>query len=104
MAAGCVIEGIVGLLCVVLGLLIWKKKKLSLVHEYHYKNVKKEDIPAYARLLGIGVITVGGGIGVTGLLNWFRSPFWWIPLFGGTAAGILMMHRAQKKYNGSWFS
>lgn len=31
----------VGLLCVVLGLVIWKKQKISLVHNYHYKNVKR---------------------------------------------------------------
>ena len=43
-------------LSVVLGALLWKEQMLSLLHEYHYKNVKKEDIPAYTRQMGIGLI------------------------------------------------
>ena len=104
MIVGVITELAVGLLCIVLGLVIWKKQKVSLVHEYHYKNVKKEDIPAYTRLLGIGLILIGIGICGTGLLNLFESSFWWIPMLIGFAAGIIVMNKAQKKYNGSWFS
>ena len=104
MIVGVITELAVGLLCILLGLVIWKKQKVSLVHEYHYKNVKKEDIPAYTRLLGIGLILIGIGICGTGLLNLFESSFWWIPMLIGFAAGIIVMNKAQKKYNGSWFS
>ena len=104
MIAGAIIEGAVGLACIILGLLIWKKEKISLLHDYHYQNVKKEDIPAYARLMGIGLIVIGAGICLTGVLNLFNSPYWWIPLAGGIVSGILVLNRAQKKYNGSWFS
>ena len=104
MIVGVITELAVGLLCIVLGLVIWKKQKVSLVHEYHYKNVKKDDIPAYTRLLGIGLILIGIGICGTGLLNLFESSFWWIPMLIGFAAGIIVMNKAQKKYNGSWFS
>ena len=104
MIVGIIVELAVGLLCVVLGLVIWIKKKVSLVHTYHYKNVKQEDLPAYSRLLGIGLILIGVGIGVTGLLNLFESAFWWIPMAAGFVAGFIVMSIAQKKYNGSWFS
>ena len=57
------------MLCVVLGLLIWKKEKVSLIHDYHYKNVQEADIPAYARLMGIGIILIGVGICIAGILN-----------------------------------
>ena len=104
MIFGVIVELTVGLLCVVLGLVIWIKKKVSLVHTYHYKNVKQEDLPAYARLLGIGQILMGIGICVTGLLNLLKSALWWIPMAAGFVAGFIVMNKAQKKYNGSWFS
>ena len=56
MIFGVIIEFSVGLLCIVIGAILWKKQKVSLVHEYHYKNEKKDDIPAYTRLLGNGLI------------------------------------------------
>lgn len=104
MIVGFITELAAGLLCIVLGIVIWVKQKVSLVHEYHYKNVKKEDIPAYARLLGIGLILIGAGLCVTGFFNLFASSFWWIPMLAGFAGGIFVMNKAQKKYNGSWFS
>ena len=92
-----------GLLCIVLGLLVWLKRKVSFLHDYHYKNVKEADLPAYARLIGIGLIVIGAGIGATGFFNLAESSFWWIPMTAGLAAGIIIMSIAQKKYNGSWF-
>ncbi|MBO4297171.1 MAG: DUF3784 domain-containing protein [Clostridia bacterium] len=104
MIAGVIVDLAVGLLCVVLGLLLWRKQKVSILHDYHYKNVKKEDIPAYARRMGIGLIVVGAGICLTGLLCLAESSLWWIPLLAGFILGIAVMFRAQKKYNGSLFS
>ena len=104
MLIGLIVELAAGLSCMVLGLLIWKKKKTSLLHDYHYKNVKETDIPAYARLMGIGLMLIGGGICLTGFMNLLASSLWWIPLAGGFVAGCLVMNKAQKKYNGSWFS
>ena len=104
MIFGVITEAAVGLLCIVIGLLILRKQKINFLHEYHYKNVKKEDIPAYCRGIGIGLILIGAGICVTGVFNWVESAFWWIPMSVGFAAGILVLHKAQKKYNGSWFS
>ena len=103
MIFGAIVEFAVGALCIILGLIIWLKQKISLVHDYHYKNVKKADVPAYCRLLGIGLIIIGAGIAVTGVFNLFESPLWWIPITIGFAAGLFIMHKAQMKYNGSWF-
>ena len=46
----------VGLLLIVLGLLTWKKQRVTIIHEYHRKNVKKEDLPEYAREMGIATL------------------------------------------------
>lgn len=104
MIFGVVIEAAVGLACVILGLLIWIKRKLSLIHDYHFKNVKAEDVPAYARGIGLGMIAVGLGIITTGILNLFYSPYWWIPLAAGSAVGVAIIIITQRKYNGSVFS
>ena len=45
MLVGVLTELAVGALCIVLGSVLWKKQEVSLVHEYHYKNVKKDDEP-----------------------------------------------------------
>ena len=104
MIFGLIINLAVGLLLIILGVLIRSKQKVSLLHDYHYKNVKQEDLPAYTRLMGTGLIVMGTGISITGLFNLFDSPLWWIPLSGGIAGGFIVMNKAQKKYNGSWFS
>ena len=104
MIFGVVVDIAVGLLCIVLGFLIWKREKINFLHDYHYRNVKEEDIPAYTRLMGIGMILIGSGVVVTGILNLFYFRFWWIGLLVGTVLGVIIMNKAQKKYNGSWFS
>ena len=103
MIFGFITELAAGLLCIVLGLLVWLKRKVSILHDYHYKNVKESDVPAYARLIGIGLTVMGIGICTTGFCNLAESSFWWIPMAAGFAAGIAVMSIAQKKYNGSWF-
>ena len=102
MLLGVITELACGALCIVLGIIIWSKRKTSLLHDYHYANVQDEDIPAYTKQIGIGLILIGVGIALAGLFDLFYSPLWWIPLAVGIAAGFLVMHKAQKKYNGSW--
>ncbi len=105
MAFGIILFVAVGLLLIALGLVIWKKQKITLLHDYHCKNVKLEDIPAYTRSMGIGLIVMGIGLCLTGILQILPDRiFTWIPLAANTAAGLFIMHKAQMKYNGSWFS
>ena len=103
MIVGFIIDFLAGLICIVLGLLLWKKQMISLLHSYHYKNVKKEDVPAYTRLMGMGIIMIGCGICATGFLNLIYSDLWWLPLVGGFVIGFIVLYRAQMKYNGSVF-
>ena len=95
----------VGALIAVFGLLIWKKQKLSLLHDYHYKNVKPEDAAAYAKQMGIGQILIGAGLCLTGVLRLFTdSWFAWTGLVLGLVCGVWVIHKAQMKFNGSWMS
>ena len=104
MIIGLFIELSVGILLTGLGLSIWKKQNASLLHDYHVRNVKEEDLADYSRLMGQGLIVMGAGVCLCGLLDLLQSSFWWVPLLMGFVTGFLMMNRAQKKYNGSWFS
>ena len=101
MIFGSIIEMAVGALCIVLGLLIWLKRKVSLLHSYHYKNVKEEDLPVYCRLAGIALMLIGVGIIVAGVLNLFYLSLWWVPLVVGFTVGFSIFIYAQKNYNGS---
>ena len=101
MIFGVIVKEMVGVLLIVLGLLIWIKRKLSILHSYHYSHVKEEDIPAFARLMGIGMIVIGAGICTSGILDIFYSPYWWIPLVAGFVVGFAVVFYAMKKYNGS---
>ena len=102
MLVGLLADLAVGALCVVMGALLWKKQKVSLLHDYHYKNVKPEDIPAYARKMGIGLILIGAGICLFGLTVFlFHRDWGWVFFSAGFASGITVIVRAQKKYNGS---
>ena len=98
-----IVMGSIGALLIILGLIVWKKQKISLVHDYHHRHVKKQDVGAYTRLIGIGVIVIG--IGVTEAVNLATNSGWgWIAFGFGFIAGFAFMSKAQRKYNGSWFS
>ncbi|MBR3057887.1 MAG: hypothetical protein IKG93_07945 [Clostridiales bacterium] len=99
MLIGFLVELAVALLCIALGLLIWIKRMISLVNEGQCRNVQAADIPAYTRLLGLGLIFIGIGVGITGVCNLFRSPEWWIPLTAGLVIGFIFIILAQRKYS-----
>ena len=101
MIFGALTEFVVGAICIVLGVLLWKEQRISILHDYHYKHVKKDDIPAYTRQIGIGLIIIGAGIIITGVLNLAYSSLWWIPLLAGFIIGLIVIYITQKKYNGS---
>ena len=91
------------LVFVVLGLLIWKKQRIDLIHEYHHTGVSKKYVPAYTRLMGIAMIVLGAGIGIGAAVEVLVDTFVGIALvLAAIVAAVVLMSRAQKKYNGSW--
>ena len=105
MIFGMIVFLAVGILCLVFGLLLWKKQKLSLVHDYHTRNVKKEDVPAYTRLMGFGLLAIGAGCVLTGgVALGLEQPLGWIAFPAGFLGGLALILLAQKKYNGGIFS
>lgn len=95
-----VISVFCGLLFIYLGYLIWIKKRINLIHSYHYTYVKEVDKKAYTSIMGKAVIVIGTGIILSGIFYMiFRSGAVGI-IFGiSFVAGFIMMAYAQMKYN-----
>ncbi len=90
----------VGILFVALGLLIWKKEKITLIHDYHWDRVKNEDKPAYTALIGKGVLIIGIGAILTGIIDAVTNTGWgWLAFIAGFVAGVVLFLRAQFGYN-----
>ena len=72
MIFGVLLDFIIGILMIIFGILIWKKQKISLLHSYHYKNVKKENISAYCKNMGIANVLIGLSIIFMGIFTYFE--------------------------------
>lgn len=81
------------------------KGNIESIHSYHRKNVKDEDKMAYAKLHSKGMYSIALGFFIEGIVNYLRiENFDALIIFGSIAIGFLFFNKAQKKYNGSWFS
>ncbi len=95
----------ISLLTFYFGFQIKEKQRISFIHDYHWKNVKEQDYKTYTALMGIGQYSIGFGCLLAGFLGFFFSSIIIIiPLFIGMILGFIIMHKAQRKYNGGWFS
>lgn len=95
---------IIGGLFFNLGWKIWKKGKISLIHDYHYKKVKDNDKKAYTAQIGKAHLVIGIGIILTGIIDFFVDTLsvWWV--CGITfCIGLVMIIYAQIKYNHGLF-
>ena len=91
---------ILGLVFAVIGYLIWKREKISLLHEYHYDKVSPEDKTAFCRLSGQGILIIGIDIlttaAILGIVNSVQA---FIALGIGLVIGISLLLYAGKRYN-----
>jgi cobalamin synthase len=104
MIIGLIVFEAVGIFLIAAGSVLWKKQKVSLLHDYHYQNVREEDLPEYTRQIGTGLLVMGIGLCLTGILFVFLVLFWWLPMAAGLITGIILLILAQKKFNGSVIS
>ena len=97
---GAIIVGLIGIVLVVLGYLLWKKERISLLHSYHYDKVSEEDKKAFCAISGIGVITVGIGLLITGIAIGITDSAWSFIAFAiGFFVGISLLIYAGVRYN-----
>ena len=100
MIIAAMVTGIVGIILVVLGLLIWKKEKISILHDYHYDKVSEEDKTDFCKWCGIGILTIGAGLLGTTVIMCFTEAMWsFIPFAIGFAVGLVLLIYAGTRYN-----
>ncbi len=90
----------IGLVLVAIGYLIWKKEKISLLHDYHYDKVSEENKKAFCSLSGQGILIVGLGLLVTAIILGITESVLGFIAFGlGFALGLALLIHAGNKYN-----
>lgn len=93
-----------GLIFMALGYLLWKKQRITIVHSYHYTKVKESDKKDYTTQMGKGVVVMGLGMILTGIICWLTYSMYGMFAFAvGFILGMMIILRAQKKYNGGVF-
>ena len=100
MLAGSILVGLVGIVLILLGYMVWKKEKISLFHDYHYDKVSEEDKKAFCTISGIGVVLIGIGLFITSIIIGITDSMWsFIPFVIGFVAGLIMLIYSGIKYN-----
>lgn len=92
-----------GLIFLALGYFIGVRKKVNLIHSYHYTKVKAEDIDDYASKMGEGVSLMGSGMIASGVIDQMLGDYGWTALILFLGIGFIIIIRAQYKYNGGIF-
>ena len=94
---------IVGIICIALGI-SHRKGNLSLLHSYHKKRVAEEDLLPFGKLVGLGLITIGIALILSGILSFLAySVIANAALIIGLVIGFVIIFYAMKKYNNGVF-
>lgn len=104
--ADSIISIIVGIFCIVIGILN-TKGNISFLHSYHRHRVTEEDRIPFGRQVGLGTIIIGCAITISGILLGLSSIIGTdtlaiigtILMISGLAVGLFIVFRAMFKYN-----
>lgn len=91
---------VVGGLFVSTGLQIWRKEKITLIHDYHYTKVKEEDKKPYTEKMGKAIMIMGLGMCLMGIIDFISSTLYGVIVFSICfVGGLIMIVLTQVKYN-----
>ena len=94
-----ILQIIIGFSLIILGI-INMKGNISMLHSYHRKRVKKEDIIPYGKKVGTGIIIIGISIIIAGVFTIFNyTSISNIILIIGLVVGTIIIFCAMFKYN-----
>ena len=71
------IVGLIGVIFLILGYMVWKKEKISLFHDYHYDKVSEEDKTAFCTISGARLIRIKNEVAI-GFENRYHVSKLWI--------------------------
>ena len=93
-------SGVLALVFIYLGYLIWKKEKITLLHSYHYDKVSPSDKQAFCKISGWGIIFIGIGLLITAIIIGITdSVLSFIAFALGFVVGLALLIYAGIKYN-----
>ena len=94
-----IIQIIIGLVLIVIGIFN-TKGNISLLHSYHRKRIKEEDIKPFGKKVGIGTIMIGITIILAGLFAFLSyANISKVVLIIGLITGCIIIFYALLKYN-----
>ena len=94
-----IIQIIIGLVFIVIGIFN-TKGNISLLHSYHRKRIKEEDIKPFGKKVGIGTIIIGITIILAGLFAFLSyANISKVVLIIGLITGCIIIFYALFKYN-----
>lgn len=92
--------GVLALIFIYLGWLIWKKEKITLLHSYHYDKVSPTNKKLFCKISGWGVLLIGIGLLVTAIMIGITdSALSFIAFALGFVVGLVLLIYAGVKYN-----
>jgi len=95
-----IIVAVIGIILIVLGCLMWKKEKITLLHSYHYDKVSPSDKKIFCKISGLGVIFIGIGLLATAIIIGITdSALSFIAFAMGFIVGLALLVYAGAKYN-----
>lgn len=95
-----ILLSIIGLLFIIMGLVIWKKQKISLINSINSSKVSAENTPTFTALIGKALIIMGIGMILTGVFDYGTLSIWgWLFFTAAFTIGMIMMIYATKNYN-----
>lgn len=100
-----IVEFLVAILLFVCGIIVFRGN-ISIVHSYHVKNVT--DVKGYGKAMGTGLMIMSIAPAFGGVMHMLEVdiPPYVVPVADGVIflIGLILIVRAQYKYNGSIFS
>lgn len=92
--------GVLALVFIYIGCLMWKKEKITLLHSYHYDKVSPSDKKVFCKISGWGVIFIGIGLLVSAaIIGITDSALSFIAFAVGFVVGLALLIYAGAKYN-----
>ena len=94
----------IGILLILIGFLIWKKRMYMLISSLLYSRVSDEDMEKYAALISKALILLGTGIILAGSIDFFSYKFYAITiLIISIVTAVVLVLIAIFKYNKGFF-
>lgn len=87
-----------GIAFVLLGIPMWRKDKIELLHYYHYKNVSKEERQHYVKIVG-KIYIFSGGLFILSAAAFLFWQYGWIISLIGFIIFLIRMSYIQNKFN-----